>query len=176
MCQGSTCGAARGGEAAERTRGTAATWGWHGVAAGGQGPRGARRRGICPASQRHERLRAVPVNSVNCTFVNLTSVRKDTRGDASPGPAPPTAPTARARSFSSAPGGTRSVSAEVSRPGGPPCIVPRGLGPRRPPASSCWLPGRPAVPGRPARSVQVSVSLIKIKMSEGQRCTKSHFY
>ena len=47
----------------------------------------------------------------------------------------------------------------------------------------CWpssatrpLPGHPAVPGRPACLVQVYVSLIKIKMSEGQRCTKSHFY
>lgn len=151
--------------------------GWHVAAAGGQGPRGAGRRGVCPAAQRHERLRAVPVNSVNCTFVHLTSVRKETRGeDASPGPAAPTAPAARARSFSPAPGGTRSASAEVSRPGGPPCIVLRGLGPRRPPASSRWLPRRPAVSGRPARSVQVSVSLIKIKMSEGQRCTKSHFY
>lgn len=38
------------------------------------------------------------------------------------------------------------------------------------------LSGRPAVLGRPACSVQVYVSLIKIKMSEGQRCTKSHFY
>ena len=37
------------------------------------------------------------------------------------------------------------------------------------------LSGHPAVPGKPAHSLQVYVSLIKIKMSEGQPCTKSTF-
>lgn len=38
------------------------------------------------------------------------------------------------------------------------------------------LSWRLAVPGSPASSMEVYVSLIKIKMSEGQRCTKSYFY
>lgn len=50
----------------------------------------------------------------------------------------------------------------------------RGAG--SPGATSAWHSCCLAVLGKPACSVQVYVSLIKIKMSEGQRCTKSQFY